>query len=237
MAQGFVQLLKPDNNFAHVLEQPQYDQFRSIVVDMILTTDLAHHLDFVSHFKHQSVSGELAKDSQSSRTMRLQMALKCADVGHTARTPVIHNKWSSKIVEEFYLQGDEERTLGLPVSPFMDRKNPNVARSQLSFIEFLVLPMFEAWDALVVADRDAANGNNNNDDDDDGDDDDDEEQKIAEEMPCLRYLKQNRDRWEAEVQKEDEVVRSKSGRSKNNKKKGVVGRRKSTLRRKRRANQ
>ena len=38
-----------------------------------------------------------------------------------------------------------ERALGLPVSKFMDRLDPNVAKCQLGFIDFLVTPLFEIW--------------------------------------------------------------------------------------------
>ena len=42
-------------------------------------------------------------------------------------------------------QGDQERALGMPISSMMDRTKPNIARSQLGFIDFIVRPTFEQY--------------------------------------------------------------------------------------------
>lgn len=44
------------------------------------------------------------------------------------------------LLDEFFLQGDKERELGLPFSPLCDRNNTLVAESQIGFIEFIVEP-------------------------------------------------------------------------------------------------
>lgn len=44
------------------------------------------------------------------------------------------------LLDEFFLQGDKERELGLPFSPLCDRNNTLVAESQIGFIEFIVDP-------------------------------------------------------------------------------------------------
>jgi hypothetical protein len=97
--------------------------------------------------------------------MILKMTLKCADVGHSAKPLSSHTKWTQRIIEEFYRQGDEERKLGLPLSPFMDRRKANVPKVGvtalcsfnhylpafatkhspfiLGFLNFLVVPMYE----------------------------------------------------------------------------------------------
>ncbi len=49
------------------------------------------------------------------------MALKVADLGHTASSEKVHLQWTKRLGEEFYAQGDRERELDLPVSPLMDR--------------------------------------------------------------------------------------------------------------------
>jgi len=46
-------------------------------------------------------------------------------------------------VEEFFRQGDQERTLGREISPFMDREHPKIPKSQINFIEFICAPVYD----------------------------------------------------------------------------------------------
>jgi len=61
----------------------------------------------------------------------------------------VRNDWSWKKFEiEMCLlicsSGDEEVRLGLPISPFMDRYHPQLAKLQESFINHLVAPLCKA---------------------------------------------------------------------------------------------
>lgn len=73
------------------------------------------------------------------------MSIKLADINGPLKVFDIHQQWTYRIAEEFYEQGDEEDRLGLPVSPFMDRKNPQLAKLQESFINHLVGPLCNAY--------------------------------------------------------------------------------------------
>ena len=58
------------------------------------------------------------------------------------------------MLEEFFQQGDMERTQGLPVSPLMDRTTTAFAPSQINFIEFVVAPLFlqvRLWECAGTA--------------------------------------------------------------------------------------
>lgn len=63
----------------------------------------------------------------------VQAALKLADIAHTAAARPVHQEWTRRLETEFYMQGDREREVGLPVSPLMDRHNPQgISSSQVS---------------------------------------------------------------------------------------------------------
>ena len=49
-----------------------------------------------------------------------------------------------KLIEEFFMQGDNEKARGDPISPFMDRMSPSMSKSQLAFMSFVVVPMYES---------------------------------------------------------------------------------------------
>ena len=48
--------------------------------------------------------------------------------------------WVQKAMEENFLQGDEEKLLGLPVHALNDRERANLPYGQIGFIEYLVAP-------------------------------------------------------------------------------------------------
>ncbi len=48
-------------------------------------------------------------------------------------------------MEEFYIQGDQERNLKIQTSAFCDRTKPAECKCQLGFIEFVVAPLYDIW--------------------------------------------------------------------------------------------
>jgi hypothetical protein len=72
-------------------------------------------------------------------------AIKLCDFGHVYADHRSHIDWSHRLEEEMFNQGDFERSLGLPVSPLMDRTKDGVTKTQIGFFEFVVLPLVSAW--------------------------------------------------------------------------------------------
>ncbi len=77
------------------------------------------------------------------------MAIKAADVSNPTRPLNISRRWSEKIMEEFFLQGDAERRQNLPISYLCDRDSITVPKSQSDFFSFVALPLFKAWTQFV----------------------------------------------------------------------------------------
>ena len=94
---------------------------------------------------HVFQSTGIAQLDNEARLMVMKMALKCADIGHSAKRLPLHEKWTARITEEFYRQGDEERKQSLPISPFMDRRKANLSQSQTGFIDYVCQPLYGAW--------------------------------------------------------------------------------------------
>eukprot|EP00899_Mesostigma_viride_P001406 jgi/Mesvir1/11266/Mv01066-RA.1 len=147
LAEAFQLLYSNEHcNFLDVLSEKDFMEVRCIMIEMVLASDLKRHFGVLDAFKAR-VSQEHAWDLKrdSDRILLLQLALKVADVGHTAKPLRTHVAWTQRVCEEFYQQGDGERALDLNVSPFMDRKNNNFARSQVGFFQFLAMPLMDAW--------------------------------------------------------------------------------------------
>lgn len=84
------------------------------------------------------------------------------------------------------LQGDEEAKLGLPVSPFMDRSSPQLAKLQESFITHIVGPLCNSYDAAGLLPGYWINQEESDEDDEDGqvetDTDEEEDDEIEDEL-------------------------------------------------------
>ena len=74
-----------------------------------------------------------------------QFALKCSDLGHLTSSPEVHKRWVAQLEEEMFRQGDQERALGQPVSPLMDRTKGGVTKSQTGFFNIVATPMYKAF--------------------------------------------------------------------------------------------
>ena len=77
------------------------------------------------------------------------MLLKISDISHPARSLDAHLEWSKRIQQEFFRQGDNERELGLTISPLCDSKAVSQRKSQMGFIQFVVRPLMKQFLQVV----------------------------------------------------------------------------------------
>jgi len=100
--------------------------FRRQVIEMILATDMAKHFDLLAQFRVAVAIPQL--EDQGSRFIMYKMMLKCADIGHAAKCTELHERWSNRVMEEFFQQGDAEKAKGLNVSMFCDRETTDIGK-------------------------------------------------------------------------------------------------------------
>lgn len=143
-------LSRPEYNFLLNLDHVEFKRFRFLVIEAILATDLKKHFDFLAEFNAKANdvnSNGIEWNNENDRLLVCQVCIKLADINGPAKVRDLHLKWTEGIVNEFYEQGDEEATLGLPISPFMDRSCPQLAKLQESFITHIVGPLCNSYDA------------------------------------------------------------------------------------------
>uniref|UniRef100_A0A8C6SEC3 Phosphodiesterase n=1 Tax=Neogobius melanostomus TaxID=47308 RepID=A0A8C6SEC3_9GOBI len=144
---------QPEFNFLANLEHVEFKRFRFLVIEAILATDLKKHFDFLAEFNakvgDEGVSS-IDFTNENDRMLVCQMCIKIADVNGPLKNKELHLQWTEGIVNEFYEQGDEEATLGLPISPFMDRAAPQLAKLQESFITHIVGPLCSSYDSAAL---------------------------------------------------------------------------------------
>eukprot|EP00727_Mastigamoeba_balamuthi_P011282 m51a1_g6777 putative camp-specific 3 -cyclic phosphodiesterase (709) ;mRNA; f:127105-129811 len=147
-ATAFSVACSDDCDFFTALSRKEQNDVRALVIDLILATDMSRHLDMMAMF-NMKISAGLDFSNANDRLVAMRCLIKAADVGNVAKPLDLQRKWGDLVTAEFFLQGDRERELGLPVSAFMDRTQTNVAKSQIGFIDFVGLPLFESMCTLL----------------------------------------------------------------------------------------
>ncbi|XP_077374454.1 cGMP-inhibited 3',5'-cyclic phosphodiesterase 3B [Festucalex cinctus] len=193
-------LSRPEFNFLVNLDHVEFKRFRFLVIEAILATDLKKHFDFLAEFNskvNDVNSPGIDWTNENDRLLVCQVCIKLADINGPAKVRDLHLKWTEGIVNEFYEQGDEEASLGLPISPFMDRSAPQLAKLQESFITHIVGPLCNSYDAAGLLPGQWVNGDGSDEDDegrvdldtDDDENDDDEEEDMDDLEEDLRPKK------------------------------------------------
>ncbi|XP_021781697.1 cGMP-inhibited 3',5'-cyclic phosphodiesterase B isoform X3 [Papio anubis] len=218
-------LSHPEYNFLLHLDHVEFKRFRFLVIEAILATDLKKHFDFLAEFNAKANdvnSNGIEWSNENDRLLVCQVCIKLADINGPAKVRDLHLKWTEGIVNEFYEQGDEEANLGLPISPFMDRSSPQLAKLQESFITHIVGPLCNSYDAAGLLPGQWIEAEEDNDtesgDDEDGEelDTDDEEmennlnpkpprRKSRRQIFCqlMHHLTENHKIWKEIIEEEE----------------------------------
>ncbi|XP_029161381.1 calcium/calmodulin-dependent 3',5'-cyclic nucleotide phosphodiesterase 1A-like isoform X6 [Nylanderia fulva] len=139
-------ILKEDDcNILQNLSREEFREFRSLVIDMVLATDMSFHFQQLKNMKNLLTLAEPSVDKSKA----VSLVLHCCDISHPAKRWDLHHRWTMQLLEEFFRQGDKERELGLPFSPLCDRNNTLVAESQIGFIEFIVEPSMQVCSDML----------------------------------------------------------------------------------------
>jgi hypothetical protein len=141
-------------NFLIDATDSMYTRVREIMLACVLATDMSSHFAELNHFKSRIQAGDFLKHvdetqlpSKEDQLLACSIVVHSCDISNPAKGLASYLDWTSRVLWEFFLQGDLEKQHNLAVSMFMDRTTTNIAKCQLGFIDILVYPLF---DALVM---------------------------------------------------------------------------------------
>jgi cAMP-specific phosphodiesterase 4 len=157
VAETYKVLLKKDNNIFENLRPEEYRVVRRRMIEGILSTDMATHsknllsmrskLESFNIKGGQNVDKLLVADNASknfeNQQLILNQCIHTSDLSNPAKIPQVYEKWSDLIFQEFFNQGDLEKQNGMPISMLCDRTTVKINKSQMGFINFVVIPQFE----------------------------------------------------------------------------------------------
>ncbi|XP_063114453.1 high affinity cAMP-specific and IBMX-insensitive 3',5'-cyclic phosphodiesterase 8B isoform X7 [Cavia porcellus] len=145
------------------IDRNHYRTLRQAIIDMVLATEMTKHFEHVNKFVN-SVNKPMAAEMEGAdcecgpagkgfpenQILIKRMMIKCADVANPCRPLDLCIEWAGRISEEYFAQTDEEKRQGLPVvMPVFDRNTCSIPKSQISFIDYFITDMFDAWDAFA----------------------------------------------------------------------------------------
>jgi len=160
VSEAFMLLQKKNCDFLNCLSHLDYRTFRRLVISMVLHTDMAKHQEQVRNLKHTikwkkstNASWLDSKDPQvwiKEVETLLNLCVHCADLSGPCRPQVFMRKWTDRVLQEFWQQGDMEKDQALPVGLGNDRsKAKDVPLGQVFFIDGFVKPLWEQFKEVI----------------------------------------------------------------------------------------
>lgn len=148
------------------MERNEYRTLRQAIIDMVLATEMTKHFEHVNKFvnsinkpltavEENEATGDddavkTVLTSPENRILIKRMLIKCADISNPCRALEQCIEWAGRISEEYFAQTDEEKRQGLPVvMPVFERNKCSIPKSQISFVDYFISDMFDAWDAFA----------------------------------------------------------------------------------------
>lgn len=163
VSETFKIILKINTNILQRLSPEEYRIVRRRIIDGILATDMAMHSKHLVSLKSKMESLEIknglnidkliiqdshGKNYENSQ-MVLSMCIHTSDLSNPAKIPVVFDKWTELVFAEFFNQGDMEKSKGMQPSMLCDRETTKIYKSQIGFINFVVIPQFETMLNLI----------------------------------------------------------------------------------------
>jgi HD superfamily phosphodiesterase len=158
--EGFKILKNPSSNILEGLQKEEIRIFRKRMIELILATDMSNHTKVYTTLKLRidSISNEI--ENSNNRVNQVIMSddkiakfdkqqdvlnfiIHTCDISNPAKEFEIYSKWTDLVTQEFFNQGDLEKSEGLPISFLCDRTTTNIPKSQISFISSIVFPLFK----------------------------------------------------------------------------------------------
>jgi len=157
-AQLYEVLRDPKTNIWSGLDPAQWTAARKQVLCAILNTDMASHFSKVKQFEaFEEIHGvqifEFMRQPYETpvpecltdpvqRLFLHEVFLHAADISNPVKRTALYEKWTARICDEFFAQGDLEASRGMAVSPMCGRENASVPNMQLGFVDFIVAPLY-----------------------------------------------------------------------------------------------
>eukprot|EP00457_Paulinella_chromatophora_P000269 gb/GEZN01000269.1/.p1 GENE.gb/GEZN01000269.1/~~gb/GEZN01000269.1/.p1 ORF type:complete len:1649 (-),score=281.41 gb/GEZN01000269.1/:153-5099(-) len=149
-AEAFALMRDPRLNVLKGLSPELQAEVRKTMINCVLCTDMAQHIKLLANVqeaveKKRRDATWFDATNSDDRHLVVTSAIKCADLAHVAKDPMLHREWTHRVHDEFWRQGDMEALQGLPVGGLNNRTDPRMAKSQMFFVNVVAAPLWNTF--------------------------------------------------------------------------------------------
>ncbi|KAL0125204.1 hypothetical protein PUN28_004382 [Cardiocondyla obscurior] len=134
-------------NIFESLNSNEYSEALDLLRSNILATDLASHFRIIKTQEEMIRNGYNKEDSKQQKLL-FEMLMTCCDLSDQTKDWKLSKKTAEQIFDEFFSQGDLEKSMGNAPVEMMDRERASIPDLQIQFITNLVIPVFTNLSSL-----------------------------------------------------------------------------------------
>lgn len=134
-------------NIFEQFSRKDYQRMLDLMRDIILATDLAHHLRIFKDLQKMADVGYDPKNKHHHSLILCLLMTSC-DLSDQTKGWKTTTKIAELIYKEFFSQGDLEKAMGNRPSEMMDREKAYIPELQISFMEHIAMPIYKLLQEL-----------------------------------------------------------------------------------------
>ncbi|XP_041949824.1 cGMP-dependent 3',5'-cyclic phosphodiesterase-like isoform X2 [Alosa sapidissima] len=119
-----------------------YHRILDLMHDIILATDIAHHLRILGDLQKMTTDGYDSNKPQHHELL-LCLLMSASDLSDQTKDWKTTRRVAELIYKEFFSQGDREKAMGNTPIDMMDRQKAYIPDLQIGFMEHIVMPIFK----------------------------------------------------------------------------------------------
>ncbi|XP_052077055.1 cGMP-dependent 3',5'-cyclic phosphodiesterase-like isoform X2 [Mytilus californianus] len=136
-------------NIYENLISKDYQHVLDLMRDIILATDLAHHLKILKNIEAMA-KDKFEKSNLKHRKLLLCLIMTASDLSDQTKPWDSTKHIAALIYNEFFSQGDLEKSLGRTPPEMMDREKARIPDLQIGFLDHIALPVYRVLQDLFV---------------------------------------------------------------------------------------
>jgi len=150
------------NIFKHFSSE-EYKHVLHDIKNCILATDLALFFTNKAQLKELNDKGKFSWKDKTHRDLLMAICMTASDLCSMFKPWDVQYQCVQVIMEEFWIQGDEEKSIGTTPIPMMDRdKSDELPASQVGFLIGICLPCYELLSEVLPNSKPMVEGAMNN---------------------------------------------------------------------------